>query len=351
MFVYVGTYTEGPNGGGEGIYRFAFDPANGRLSGEPVITLTRNPSFLALDASQTHLYAANELAESTVTAFALDPDSGDLREINRQDAHGADCCYLSLDPSGRFLLVANYSSGTIAVLAIDDAGGLRDASSVIQRAGAGVDPERQDGPHAHMIAPSPGGRFVLVTDLGLDQVLVYRLDTSTGLLETAARPLHVAPGAGPRHFAFSADGRALYVINELNSTLDVFSWEEASGTAEPIQTTTTLPGDFTGTNYPAQVLVSPDGRFVYGSNRLHDSIAIWSVTGDRGEVTAAGHEPTQGSFPRNFAIDPSGDWLIAANQRSDSLVVFRRDRASGLLQATGQIVSVPRPVAVLFAGG
>jgi 6-phosphogluconolactonase len=354
MFVYVGTYTEGPNGGGQGIYWLDFDPASGRLARDHEVMPARNPSFLALDAEQTHLYAVNELDESTVTAYARDPAIGDLREISRQDAHGADCCYVSLDRSGQFALVANYTSGTIAVLPIAGGGGLQPAACVIQHEGSGADPERQSGPHAHMIAPAPEGRFVLAADLGIDQVLIYELDGATGQLRlntSLANSISIAPGGGPRHFAFGPDGRALYLLNELNSTLDVFAWDGQRGELERLQTHPTLPDGYSGANACAQVVTSPDGRFVYASNRGHDSIAIWSVTGERGEVTAIGHEPTRGSTPRNFAIDPSGDWLIAANQRSDTLVVFQRERESGLLRETGQTISIPRPVALLFAGG
>jgi 6-phosphogluconolactonase len=353
MFVYVGTYTEGPNGAGEGIYRLEFDAETGRLGGDPQVTPARNPSFLALNAEQTCLYAANELDESTVTAFARNPASGDLTEINQQDARGAACCYVCLDHSGRYALVANYSSGTIAVLPVARDSGLEPASCVIQHEGSGAHPTRQAGPHAHMIAPSPDGKFVVAVDLGIDQLLVYELDLETGQLRpnpSGSLSIAIAPGAGPRHFAFAPDGRSLYLLNELDSTLDVFVWHGQRGELERLQTLPTLPAEFSGENSCAHILVSPDGRFVYGSNRGHNSIAIWQVTGERGAVIFVAHEPTQGRDPRNFAIDPSGDWLIAANQRSDTLVVFRRDRESGLLHATGQTVSIPAPVAILFAG-
>jgi 6-phosphogluconolactonase len=351
MHVYVGAYTEPQyEGKAEGISLFDFDPGTGTLRPIGVAAGVANPSFLALDDTGRFLYAVNELEDGGVSAFARDPASGALTALNRQPSHGADPCYVSLDGDGRFALVANYTSGTVAVLPVAADGQLGPATDVVRYEGSGPRPQ-QDGPHAHMIAPDPNGRFVLVTDLGTDQLYVYSLDFAAGKLvpNTSGTPTaKEQPGAGPRHFAFAPDGRTLYVINELGSTLSVYRFDGERGVLEALQTVSTLPAPFRGDNACAHVVVSPDGRFVYGSNRGHDSIAIWAV-GDGGTVTPVGHQWTGGETPRGFALDPTGEWLLVANQDSDSIVTFRRDRASGKLQATGAVTETPSPVAILFA--
>jgi 6-phosphogluconolactonase len=354
MFVYVGAYTEPPQGEAEGIAVFRFDPDSGALSPVQSVAGIVNPSFLTLDAQQRHLYAVNELNEGGVTAFARDADSGTLVILNHQLSHGADPCYISLDASGRYAMVANYSGGSVAVLPITADGRLEPATSVIHHRGAesSVSSSRQDEPHPHMMAPAAGGRQILVTDLGLDRVFVYRLDATTGQLAPNERGpgwVSTPPGSGPRHFAFGADGRCLYVINELGSTLTVLTYEGETGEMRPVQTVSTLPEGFAGENACAHVVVSPDGRFVYGSNRGHDSIAIWRIGGECGEVELVGHEPTRGQSPRNFSLDPSGDWLLVANQHSDTIVTFRRDRDAGTLTAAGPVTATPSPVAIVFS--
>ena len=352
MFVYVGSYTEPSFGSGEGISVFEFDPESGELTPVQTAAGVANPSFLALDAGERHLYAVEELDEGGVGAFARDPATGRLTLLNRQASHGAAACYVSLSHDGSYALVANYGSGTVAALPIAADGRLEPATGVVQHEGSSVDPERQAGPHAHMIAPTPDGRLVLATDLGTDRLLVYRLDDETGrLLPSDRGPGAVAttPGAGPRHLAFAPDGRTLYVINELASTLTVSGYDGGRGEIDARQTLSTLPEGFGGESTCAHVAVSPDGRFVYGSNRGHDSIAIWAVDRASGELTSLGHEPTRGRDPRNFAIDPTGAWLLAANQRSDTIVAFRRDSGSGMLAATGQVTRTASPVAIVFA--
>jgi 6-phosphogluconolactonase len=352
VFVYVGTYTEPPSGRAEGIYVLRFDTGSGSLTPVRTVTGVPNPSFLALGADRQHLYAVNELTEGGVSAFARDPRTGELRALNRQLSHGADPCYVGLDTSGRFVLVANYSGGTVSALPIAAGGTLDPASSVIRHEGSSVDPTRQTRPHAHMIGSTPDGRYVLATDLGADRIVVYQLDTATGrLVPNASGPPFAAaePGAGPRHFAFAPNGRTVYVINELASTLTVYAYDGERGELRSRQTVSSLPVGFAGENSCAHVVVSPDGRFVYGSNRGHDSIAIWATDETSGEVTPAGHESTRGKTPRGFALDPTGAWLLAANQDSDTIVTFRRDPGSGNLTATGQVTEIPSPVAVLFA--
>lgn len=352
MFVYVGTYTERPSGRGDGIYVLRFDGNTGSLTPVQTVTGVANPSFLALDARQTHHYVVNELEEGGVSAFARDLRTGELRALNRQLSHGAAPCYVSLDASGRFVLVANYYGGTVSVLPIGEDGRLEPASSIVRHEGSGVNPSRQDRPHPHMIAPTPDGRYVLATDLGTDRILIYRLDTATGHLapnDTGPAFATTAPGTGPRHFAFAPSGRTVYVINELASTLTVFAYDGDRGELRPHQTVSALPGGFTGESWSAHVAVSPDGRFVYASNRGHDSIAIWAADEASGKVTPVGYESARGKVPRNFALDPSGDWLLVANQESDTIVTFRRDSDSGRLQAVGSATELPTPVAILFA--
>lgn len=351
MHVYVGAYTEPDyDGRAEGISLFDFDPEGGSLTPRGIAANVANPSFLALDATGRFLYAVNELPEGGVSAFAREPETGALTPLNRQLSHGADPCYVSLAGGGRFALVANYTGGTVAVLPVNANSGLAPAADVVRYDGSGPKPQ-QDGAHAHMIAPDPSGRFILVTDLGTDQLYVYGLDQDTGKLipNVAGTPVvKEQPGAGPRHFTFAPDGHALYVLNELDSTLSSYAYDGDRGALTHRQTVPTLPEGFTGENSCAHVVVSPDGRFVYGSNRGHDSIAIFAV-GKTGMVTPAGHEPTRGKTPRGFALDPSGAWLLAANQDSDMIVTFRRDPATGALAATGDATQTPSPVAILFA--
>jgi len=354
MFVYVGAYTEPPEGHAEGIAVFRFDADSGALSPVQTVAGIANPSFLTLDTRQRYLYAVNELDEGGVTAFARDADDGTLTTINHQLSHGAAPCYVSLDASGRYALVANYSGGTVAVLPITADGHLEPATSVIDHglAGSSVRSSQHKQPHPHMVAPTAGDRQILVTDLGLDRVFVYRLDAITGQLVPNERGpgwANAVPGSGPRHFAFGADGRYLYVINELDSTLTVFAYDGETGELHPVQTVSTLPDGFTGENTCAHVVVAPDGRFVYGSNRGHDSIAIWSIAGEGGEVELVGHEPTRGKNPRHFNLHPTGDWLLVANQHSDAVLTFRRDRDTGRLTAVGPVTATPSPVAILFS--
>jgi 6-phosphogluconolactonase len=354
MFVYVGAYTEPPLGSADGIAVFRFDADTGALHPVQTVPGVVNPSWLTLDAQEQILFAVNEEAEGRVSAFARDAATGELRPLNDQLSHGADPCYVSLDPSGRYVLVANYSGGTVAVLPVSPDGRLEAATCVIHHQGSSIRPE-QEGAHPHMIRPSVDGRFVLVTDLGIDQVLIYRLDTSTGQLapnEQGTAVVSEQPGAGPRHFAFSLSGRTVYVINELNSTLTVYDYTPERGELYARQVVSTLPVGVDGPaigNSCAHVAVSPDGGFVYGSNRGHDSIAIWEVEDGDGMLRAVEHESTRGKTPRNFSLDPTGSWMLVANQESNTIVPFRRDPGTGRLTATGPVTPAPSPVAILFS--
>jgi 6-phosphogluconolactonase len=349
MFVYVGAYTESPAGTADGISVYRFDPQTGALSLIQVAPGSPNPSFLALAPDRRHLYAVSELDAGGVRSFVRNPVTGELSALNEQSSHGSSPCYISVDPSGRYALVANYGDGVVTALPIATDGHLQPATGVVQQEGSSVVAGRQDGPHAHMIRATPDGRYVLATDLGADRIFVFRLNLESGQLEpndAGAASAASAPGTGPRHFAFAPDGRTLYVINELASSLTAWAWDAGSGSLNQIETVSMLPEGFDGTNSGAEVVVSPDGRFVYASNRGHDSIAIFAV--GEGGLTLVGHESTQGKSPRGFALDPTGAWLLAANQRSDSIVVFRRDPATGRLNATDQVVHSPTPVAIVF---
>ncbi len=348
--VYVGTYSEA---GSRGIYRFSFDAATG-TAGEPVLAVeSENPSFLALHPSGRFLYAVNELESfegekaGAVSAYRIEP-SGALVFLNRRSSKGSDPCHLSVDRAGRHLLVANYGSGNVALLAIGADGALAAASVVVTHDGSGPNHERQATPHAHGIYLDPAERFALSPDLGADRVFVARFDAARGAL-LAHGEAALAPGSGPRHLAFDPGGRRVYVINELSSTLTALRYEPATGALATIGSVSTLPGDADKSgNSTAEVAVSPDGRFVYGSNRGHDSLAVFRVEKD-GRLTAVGDVPVGGKTPRHFALDPSGRWLLAAHQESGTIAVFRVDAGSGLPQATGVRIAVPRPVCLLFA--
>jgi len=350
--VYIGTYTQG---GSKGIYLGRLDVQSGKLSIEGLAAEAVNPSFLAIHPDGKHVYAVGEIANfeeektGAVTAFAIDAESGKLREINRQPSAGAGPCHLVVDPTGQNVLVANYGAGSVACLPLRKDGGLQPASSAIQHEGSSVNPRRQKGPHAHSINVGPQNGFAYAADLGLDAILIYRFDARKGLLSPADPPqAKVAPGAGPRHFAFHPNGRTAYVINEMNSTVTAFAYDPEDGSLKELQTIGTLPEDFGGRNSTAEVRVHPSGKFLYGSNRGHDSIAIFSIDAKSGELTAVGHESTRGKTPRNFNLDPSGRILLAANQSSDSIAAFRVDSKTGKLAPLGDPVAVPRPVCIRF---
>jgi 6-phosphogluconolactonase len=281
-----------------------------------------------------------------LTAFSID-GGGVLTRQNDQSTGAPGPVFVSVTKDAATALVANYS-GSVASFPISANGSLQPAASTVKHEGSSVDPKRQQGPHAHSVNVDPSDRFALVADLGLDRVLVYAIDHARGSIERRGPGASVTPGSGPRHLAFHPNGRVAYLINELTSTVTVFAWDASAATLKELQTLSALPAGFTGTSYTAEIQVHPSGRFVYGSNRGHNSIAIFAVDHETGRLTLAGHEPTAGDWPRHFAIDPSGQVLIAANQRSNSLVVFRIDAATGRLTATGPGVEVAAPVCVKF---
>ncbi len=355
LWCYVGTYTGKTS---KGIYLCELDTLTGKLESKGLAAEAVNPTFLAVHPNRKFLYAVSEVSDlgdrggkktGAVAAFAIDPHSGKLTELNREPSGGAGPCHLVVDGGGHNVLVANYSGGSVAVLPIQPDGKLKPPSSVRQHEGKSVNPRRQEAPHAHSINLDPLAKFAFAADLGLDQVLIYKFDAEKGTLSPHATPFApVAPGAGPRHFAFHPTGRWAYVINEMLCTMTAFEYDAEKGTLKEMQTITTLPHEVKEGYSTAEVVAHPSGRFLYGSNRGHDSIAIFRVDARTGRLTAAGHEPTQGKTPRNFNVDPTGRFLLAANQNSNTIAVFRIDADTGTLRPTGQLVEVPAPVCIRF---
>jgi len=347
--VYVGTYTDGTS---KGIYRFSLDLETGKATAPVLAGAAKNPSFLALHPSGRYLYAVSEIdsfggaATGSVIAFAIDPKTGDLTKLDEVASGGAGPCHLSVDKAGKNVLVANYGGGTVAVLPIGPDGRLEKASSVRVHEGKGKDASRQDKPHAHGIYLDAAERFALAPDLGTDRVFVYAYDAQKGTLEPHGAGV-LEPGAGPRHLAFHPSGRYAYVIDELDSTVSAFGYDAAKGELTPLQRLSALPLGFGGTSYTAEIEVSPDGRFVYGSNRGHDSLAVFRVDPASGRLTAAGHVPIGGSWPRHFKIEASGRVLIAAHQRGGTVGFFRLDPKTGEPSAFGGKLAIDRPACVL----
>lgn len=351
-FAYIGTDT---GKGSKGIYVFRFSASTGKLTPMGLAAEINSSSYLAVHPSHRFLYAANDSGgekSGAVSAFSIDGGTGKLKFLNRVSSHGAGPCHVTVDKTGKNLFVANYYGGSIAVLPVNQDGSLREASAAIQHHGSSVDKERQEGPHTHCIGASPDNRFALVADLGLDEVLVYRFDPVRGLLTPNDPPYaKTSAGAGPRHFDFHPNGRFVYVINEMHCTVSTFSYDAARGSLGLKDTVSTLPAGYkvTAADSTAEIRVHPSGKFVYGSNRGNDSIAVFAVDPEKGTLTPVERISTQGKTPRGFAIDPTGSYLIAANQDSDSLVVFRIDPNTGRLTPTGQKLEVATPVNVEFA--
>ena len=346
--LYTGAYTVPPLGRAQGIDVYRYDADTGGIDLVHTVTGIDNPSFLTLSADGRFLYAVCESEGGAVAAFARDTATGQLTELNRQASGGNGPCYVSIDPSGRYALVANYGSGSIAALPIGDDGSLGAATCVVQHEGSGPNADRQEGPHAHMILPTPDGRWILAVDLGTDEVITYALDLDRGQLERRGT-LAVTTGAGPRHLAFSPDNRTVYVITELANTMIACDYDAATGSLTARQELSTLPEGYDEETYCAHVVATADGRVVYGSNRGHDSIVTFAVDPDSGDLSAAGWESTEGSFPRHFALDPAGSRLLVANQKSDTVTVLQRDATTGLLSDGTVIRDVPSAVCLLFA--
>ena len=371
VLLYVGTYSspegpEGSHGNGEGIYLFQMDPATGSLTQRAVFKSDVNPSWIALDRSGTHLYSANEVSNyqgtksGSVSAYSVNRADGKLTLLNTVSSEGAGPAHLSLHPAGKHVLVANYFGGTVAVLPILPDGKVGAASDVKHNQGklgpihAASGPpgsfaiSGHDHPHAHMILSDPSGKFVIATDLGLDQIFIWKFDAQNGkLIPNTPASVSLPPGDGPRHFAFHPNGKWMYSLQEEASTMVVFDYDAANGKLTAKQTLSTLPPGFAGTDFTSEVVVSTDGKFVYAANRLHDSIAWFSV-GPSGTLTLAGEEWTRGDYPRSFTIDPTGNYLFSCNQRGDAIASFRVNRQTGALTFTGHYTHVGTPAIVVF---
>lgn len=351
--VYVGTYTGGKS---RGIYLFRLDRRTGELAAPALAAETEHPSFLALHPSGRFLYAVNEIGNfqgkdsGSVTAFAVERETGALREIDRKPTGGSAPCHLTVDRAGKHVLVANYGGGSVCAYRILEDGRLGERTAFSEHAGSSVNRRRQERPHAHSVNLDSANRFAFVADLGIDKIVVYRYDAATGALEKDdSLEARLDPGSGPRHFAFHPLLRHAYAINELASTVTAFSYDPARGKLERLQTISTLPEGFSGETTTAEVRVSPDGRLVFGSNRGHDSIAVFRVDPAAGRLSFVRCVPSGGKTPRNFGIEPSGRFLVAANQATGNLVVFRIDAEAADLVPVGAPVEVPSPVCVLFA--
>ena len=349
--VYVGTYT---NGKSKGIYLYEMDGKSGALALKSVQNSV-NPTFLIIAPDHRHLYAINEIGDfqgthnGSVSAFSITPESGELLPLNIENSGGNGPCFVAADSKGKNLLVAHYGDGVVTVLPINADGSVAKVSSSNQHTGMSVDKSRQEGPHAHSFYLDPANRFALSADLGTDKVMIYKYDGSKSKITPnipAFAPL--PPGSGPRHMAFHQNGKLLFVINELSSTITGFRYDASKGSMDPIETVSTLPADFKGENTTAEIQIHPNGKFVYGSNRGHDSIAIFKIDATSGKLKLIGHEPAQCKTPRNFRLDPTGHFMIVAGQDSSNLVVFRVDQTTGKLSPAGVNIEAPNPVCIKF---
>lgn len=350
---YVGTYTAKTSS--KGIYAYRFDSEKGQLSSIGVASETADPSFLAVHPNGNFLYAVNEIdnfnggKSGAVSSFAIDVKTGALKFLNQVSTRGAGPCHVSLDKTGAFVLVANYDGGSIASFPVHDDGSLGTARGFVQHSGSGPNKERQEGPHAHWIGTSPDNRFALAVDLGLDEVIVYGFDAFKGIFTPMLSGFaKVKAGAGPRHLAFHPSNKFVYVLNEMDASVTVFSYQPKNAAFSAVQTISALPKDYSGPKQAAEIAVHPSGKFLYASNRGHDSIAIFAVDQTKGTLKSLGQVLTGGKTPRHFAIDPTGMFLLAENQESNNIVIFHIDPATGSLTPTGQTIEVPSPVCLTF---
>ena len=348
LLVYVGTYTTGKS---EGIYLYRLNLQSGELKHLSTTRGVVNPSFLTVDPQKRYLYAVNEVTDfegkpsGAVSAFAINPKTRSLQFLNQLPSSGGAPCYVTLDRTGTFVLLANYVGGNVSVISIARDGRLGVVTDVVQHHGSSVNANRQTAPHAHSIVLDSSNRYAYSCDLGTDKIMIYRFDSRNGKLTANKQPwVESKPGAGPRHFTFHPGGTYAYVMNELDATVSAFRSDRATGTLTRAHTVSTLPAEFSGMNTTADIHVSPSGRFLYGSNRGHNSIVVFEIDGKTGKLRFVEHTSTGGRTPRNFAIDPTGRFLLAANQDSDTIITFRLDPATGRLKPTGYVADVPSPV-------
>ncbi|TLU99455.1 lactonase family protein [Dyadobacter luticola] len=335
--LYVGTYTQK----GEGIYVYELDRKDFSIKELQVLTSKTSPSFLEFHPNKKYLYAANE-GNNTVSSFSIDQSTGKMTSVNAKSSLGKGPCHVAVDPKGRFLYVSNYGSGQLGVYLLNADGTIGAAADSIQDKGAAG-----QKPHMHSVIPSADGKFIYASDLGIDKILIYAVDQKTGKLTPGSVPYaEVKAGDGPRHFAIHPNGNFGYSACELGSVVNSFKIVKNSGALVPMERVTMLPGDFTGKSYAADIHFSPDGKFLYASNRGHESLAIYAVDAQTGKLTVAGHADTHGKHPRNFLIDQKGDFSIVTNRDNDNVVFFTRDAKTGQLTYTGKEISVPTPVCV-----
>jgi 6-phosphogluconolactonase len=347
LFAYAGTYTRQKS---KGIYVYRFDAATGKLTGGALAAETSNPSFVAVSPDQKYLYAANENGKGMVTAFAIDAATGHLKMLNSVSATGSGPCHVSVDKTGKLVFVANYNDGTAAAFPVKADGSLGEAAWNIRNSGSSVDKARQAGPHAHSANISPDNKFMLLNDLGLDEILVFKIDPAKASVTPNDPPFaKVAPGSGPRHLVFSTNGKFAYAINEMLATITAFKWDAAHGKLDEVQTVSTVPAGYSGPKSTAEIAVHPNGKFLYGSNRGNNTIAAFNIDGSTGKLTMIDTFPSGGKTPRSFAIDPSGKFLLSAGQDSDNIAGFTIDTKTGRLTATGDSVEVGAPVCIVFA--
>ena len=353
--LYVGTYTKTYGSAAtqsKGIYLYELDASNGSLTQVACAAETEQPSFLAFHPNHNVLYAAGELMNfkgqpgGAISAFSIDKETGLLSLLNQQPTLGGAPCYVSVDQTGRYALVANYMGGNAIIYPIQANGSLGDSSHTVQHQGKGPNTSRQEGPHVHSVTIDPTNQYVMVADLGIDKIMIYKFSEGQ-FFPNDPSWVDVTPGAGPRHMDFHPSGKFAYLINELNCTITAFNYESANGNLTEFQTVPTLPQDFQGENSCADIHIAPSGKFLYGSNRGHDSIVIYAID-DNGKLSYVGHESTQGETPRNFAIDPDGNFLLAANQDSSSIITYWIDGQTGKLTPTGNITQAPTPVCIKF---
>jgi 6-phosphogluconolactonase len=350
FIVYIGTYT-GPQS--KGVYAFRFDATSGALEPLGLVGEVVNPSWVTIHPNRKFLYAVSELgndgkATAAVTAFSIDPKTAALTKLNSVSSGGGGACHLVVDKTGKTLMVANYGTGSVGAFPVHDDGTLGEPPVLIQHHGSSVDPRRQRGPHAHGVFLSADNRFLFVPDLGLDQVMSYRVDAAkSSIAPNDPQFAKVPPGSGPRHFAFHPKGKFAYVIDEMKSTVTAFQYDAAHGVLSEIQNISTLPKDFSGEDNSAEIAVDAKGRFVYASNRGHDSITVFAIAGN-GQLTVVENVPSGGKAPRSFGIDPTGAYFLSANQNTNNITLFRVDPKTGRLTSTGKTLEVAKPVCVQF---
>ncbi|MBS1609013.1 MAG: lactonase family protein [Bacteroidetes bacterium] len=348
-YLLVGTYTSGKS---EGVYVYKFNSQNGDFSYVSTAKNVSNPSYLVVSPDEKHVFAVNENHNNEqnggeITSFSFDKKTGQLTQLNKQPSAGNDPCYISVDKSGKFVIAGNYSSGTASVLPVKKDGSLDAPVSVVQHEGSGVNSERQEGPHVHCTVLSKDNNYVFITDLGIDKIMIYSFDSKKGKLSPAPTPyIETEPGTGPRHFEFHPNNKFAYLLEELSGGISVYAYK-GKGQLDLLQNISALPPDYIGPVGSADIHVSTDGKFLYASNRGEsNTIAIFSINQQNGELTLVGHQSTMGKTPRNFNFDPSGNFLLAANQNSDNIVIFKRDKATGLLTDTGKRIEVEKPVCI-----